>query len=139
MLRIVKELLIIPLIFSLAFSSILCCCLSQLAQAQDSDQHIEHAVQASESSHCESHNPQDSHSGKKHNCECPQLQGTLAKNFDGLKAIGIVLYSFKHQVVLGKIFLVFIPDSHNLFTGPSPPQLVLSSVPLYIKNPTLRI
>jgi hypothetical protein len=138
MLRIAKKLLVFPLIFSLIFSFILCYCLPQSAQAQDFDQHIEYVVQTPQSSHCES-DSQDDHSGKNHNCECPKLQGTLAENFDVLKTTGVVLYFFNHQIILDKIFSAFVPDSYNLLVGPSPPQFSSSSIPLYIKNPTLRI
>ncbi len=139
MLRITKKLLVFPLIFSLIFSFILCYCLPQSAQAEDSDHHMEYSAQASESSHGESHNPQDNHSGKNHNCECPKLQGTLAKNFDVLKTADVVLYSFNHQIILDKIFLAFVPDSRHSLIGSSPPQFSSSRTPLYIKNPTLRI
>lgn len=134
-----KRLFVLPLIFSLVFSSVFCCCLSQSAHAEDSDQHGGNVISTSKSSHCESHNPQDDHSGADHKCECPELQGALANNLDILKAAEVVLYSFNHQIILDKIFLAFVPDSHNLLTGASPPQLSSSSIPLYIKNPTLRI
>lgn len=139
MLRISRKIFISPLIFSLVFFPILCCCFSQSAHTEDSDHHMEYAAQTSGSSHGESHNPQDNHSGKNHNCECPKLQGTLAKNFDVLKSADIVSYFFNRQIVSGKIFLAFVPDGRHSLIGSSPPQFFSSITPLYIKNSILRI
>jgi len=137
MYRAIKKFLVFPLIFSFLFVSIICCCLSGHAEAGISHQEATENTQVSSyNSHRDS---QDNHSTADHKCECPKLQGTLAKNFDILKAADIVLYSFHHQIILDKIFLAFVPDSHNSLIGPSPPQFSSSSIPLYIKNLTLRI
>ncbi len=132
-----KRLLVFILISSLVFSSFFCCCLSESAHAKDSNQHV--AV-TSKSSHCDTHNSEKNHSDGEHKCECPKFQGDLAKSFDSLKAADVISYTLNYQIVLDKIFISFAPDSHNLLAGASPPlQLYSSSVPLYIKNPTLRI
>mgnify|MGYP001595466836 CR=1 len=132
--------LTVPLIFSFVFSSVICCCLSGHAEAGISYEEITPNTQvSSHDSHGDSDDSQDHHSTADHKCECPKLQGTLAKNFDILKAADIVLYSLNPQIILDKIFLAFVPDSHNSLIGPSPPQFSSSSIPLYIKNPTLRI
>ena len=128
------------LILSFVFSSVICCCLSGHAEAGISYEEITPNTQvSSHDSHGDSDDSQDHHSTADHKCECPKLQGTLAKNFDILKAADIVLYSLNPQIILDKIFLAFVPDSHNSLIGPSPPQFSSSSIPLYIKNPTLRI
>lgn len=130
----------IPLILSFVFSSVICCCLSGHASAGISNEKITQNTQVSSyNSHGDSDDSQDHHSAADHKCECPKLQGTLAKDFDILKTAEIVLYSFNHQIILDKIFLAFVPDSHNALIGPSPPQFSSSSIPLYIKNPSLRI
>jgi hypothetical protein len=139
MVRILRKILVSPLVFSLVFFPVLCCCSSQSAHAEDSDHHMEYAARTSEGGHGESRNPQDNHSGKNHNGECPRLQGTLAKSLDVLKSADIVLYFFNHQIISGKIFLAFVPDRRHSLIGPSPPQFSSSRTPLYIKNPTLRI
>jgi hypothetical protein len=132
--------LTIPLILSFVFSSVICCCLSGHAEAGISHEEITQNTQvSSHDSHYDSHDSQDNHSTADHKCECPKLQGTLAKDFDILKAADVVSCSLNHQIIRGKIFLAFVPDSHNSLIGPSPPQLSSSSIPLYIKNPTLRI
>lgn len=134
------NLLTIPLILSFLFSSVICCCLPGHAEAGISHEKITQNTQVSSyNSHGDSGDSQDHHSTANHKCECPKLQGTLAKDFDILKAADIVLYSFNHQIVLDKIFLAFVPESHNSLIGPSPPQFSSSPIPLYIKNPTLRI
>ena len=129
-----------PLILSFVFSSVICYCLPGHAEAGISHEGITQNTQvSSHNSHGDSDDSQDHHAAADHKCECPKLQGILAKNFDILKAADIVLYSFNRQVILGKIFSAFVPDSHNPLMGPSPPQFRSSSIPLYIKNPALRI
>src|SRR5437867_4322280 len=132
--------LLIPLIFSLIFSFVICYCSSENTEAVISHQQFsKSAATSSHDNHFDSDNPQDHHSSPNHQCECPKLQGTLVKNFDIFKAADIVLYSFNHQIMLNKIFLAFVPDSHNSLIGSSPPQFSSSAIPLYIKNPALRI
>ncbi len=140
----IKGFLAFPLILSFLFASVICCC--QLSHAEAGISHQEATKNTpifSRNSHCDPGDSQDHHSAdhqsEGHTCECPKLQGTLAKNFDIVKAADIVLYSFNHQISLDKIFLAFVPDSHNLLAGSSPPKLSSTSIPLYIKNPTLRI
>lgn len=129
-----------PLILSFVFSSVICCCPPGHAEAGISHEEITQSIQASShDSHGDSDDSQGHHSTADHKCECPKLQSTLAKNFNILKAADIVLHSFSRQIILDKIFLAFVPDSHNALIGPSPPQFSSSSIPLYIKNPALRI
>jgi len=134
------DFLTIPLTLSFVFSSVICCCLSGHAEAGISHEEITQNTQAlSYNSHGDPGDPQDHHSAADHKCECPKLQGTLAKDFDILKTADIVLHPFNPQIILNKIFLAFVPDSHNSLIGSSPPQFSSSSIPLYIKNPSLRI
>ncbi len=135
----IKRFFAFPLILFLIFSFLSCCCLSGHAEAGISHQQVTEKTQRpSSNSHCDSHDPQDNHSGAKHQCECPKLQGTLANNFDALKTANVLLYSLSHQLVIDKISFVLITGKHNSSAGSSPPFSV-SSVPLYIKNPSLRI
>ncbi len=79
------KLLLIPLIPSLIFSFVICYCLpeNEDAEAAISHQHFSESVSSSShDNHFDSHDPQDHHSSPNHQCECPQLQGTLAKNFE---------------------------------------------------------
>lgn len=138
--KLIRKFFAFLFVLSFVFSSVICCCLSDHAEAGIFHEKITQNTQApSYNSHGDSDDSQDRHSAADHKCECPKLQGTLAKDFDILKAADIVLYSFNHQIILDKIFLAFVPDSHNSLIGPSPPQFSSSSIPLYIKNPTLRI
>ena len=132
-----KEIFALPLILSLIFSSVICCCLS--AHADDLDQHPRHVVATAENGHCESHNPQDSHSDKKHKCECPKLQGTLAQNNDILKPPDVYFSFLNHHVLALKSSVSIILDTHLMRYDPSPPQLSSKSQPLYLKYSVLRI
>ncbi len=132
------KLLFVPLMVPIVFSSLICCCLSDHARAEDSHHQSSGDIPASSQDDANAHDPQDHHSSN-HKCECSQLLSTLAENFDILKAADVVLYSFNRQIVLDKIFLTFVPDSHHSLIGPSPPQFSSSSIPLYVKNPSLRI
>lgn len=138
--KLIRKFFAFLFVLSFVFSSVICCCPPGHAEAGISHEEITQNTQASShDSHGDSDDSQDHHSTADHKCECPKLQGTLAKNFDILKAADIVLHSFNHQIILDKIFLAFVPDSHNSLIGSSPPQFSSSSIPLYIKNPTLRI
>lgn len=137
-----RKFLLIPLIPSLIFSFVICYCLpeNEDVEAAISHQQFSESVSASShDAHSDSHDPQDHHSSPNHQCECPKLQGALAKNFEIIKATDAALYFLNHQIITGKTFLAFISNSRNLLIGPSPPQFPSSAVPLYIKNPTLRI
>jgi len=136
----IKRLFAFPPIFFLIFSFLSCCCFLGHAEAGISRQVAEKSQVPSphSNSHCDSGDSQDDHSAPNDQCECPKLQGVLVQGSDAFKTADIALSSFSHQIILDKIFLVFVLDSHSLLAGPSPQSLV-SSVPLYIKNPTLRI
>jgi hypothetical protein len=133
--RVAKIILVLPLISSLLFSSILCCCLLQSVEAANLDQHAQHAVHSSD---CESHSTQNSRSGEERQCECPKLQSTLAKNIDIFKSADIVL-SFLNQIVLTKAFLRIVPHNNLLIIEHSPPSANSNSPPIYIINSVLRI
>ena len=127
MLRVTKKLFIPLLILSIAFSSIICCCLPRHAEARPTEE-----------SNCHSHNSQD-HDAPHHKCECPNMQGTLAKkDFDILKAVDVVLFSLSHPLFPQKTFLSFVSDNSALIKGHSPPT-AYSLIPLYIKNCIFRI
>ncbi len=130
MFRIFKTVLISPVVFSLIFAPVICCCLSKSA----------HAAQTSQSPHCKLHHSQKNHSSQEHQCECPKLQGTLAKqNFDIIKSADIILSFLNEKTILAQDFLSVIPNNHHLLAEHSPPELPLNSIPLYIKNSVLRI
>ncbi len=135
-----KRFFAFPAILFLIFSFISCCCLSGQAEAGIPHPQVTEKTQgpSPNSSHCDSRDAQDDHSGAKHQCECPKLQGTLAENFDALKTANVFLSSFSHQIILDKSSLTFVTGKHHFLAGSSPPFPV-SSVPLYIKNPSLRI
>lgn len=130
-----------PLTLALTFSSILCCCLLISAEAEILNQPMNQGLPAASGvNHCDSHKTNADHSGKKHQCECPKLQGILAKDFDIFTAADVVLYFYNHQIIQGRIFSAFVvPNCYKMLSGQSPPQFSLSPIPLYIKNPTLRI
>ena len=131
--------LAVPLVFPLIFSLFFCCCLTQTVHAEYADRQINQAQHAyARSNHCDSHDSAEHHSAPQHNCECPKLLSILSGNFDIFQTADIVLYSFNRQIVLGEIFLSFVPDSHKLLTEHSQP-FSSSVTPLYIKNPSLRI
>lgn len=121
-----------PLIGLFLWASVVCCCLSQQAHAED-------VKTSAQSSHCESHDPKADHSGENHECECPKLQGTLAKNFDVLKSADIVFSFIHHNAPAVNSFFSATPDLQLVYYEHSPPHFDLSSLLLYLKYCVLRI
>ena len=138
MYRVRQTIFIIPLVFSLTFSSVLCCCVVQFAYAKNFIRHNEHTLQTSKSNHCGPHNPQDHHSGNEHECQCPNLLSILEKNFSILNSTDIVLLLFNHNLFTPKVF--FGEElAHIIRFNRSPPQFGAISPPLYLKNFVIRI
>jgi len=139
MFQLIKKSLIVFLIPSFAFASVLCCCLEAASPEAETTQQIsKHGPGKSHNTHCESHDTQADHTGEQHNCECPKLQGTLAKNFDILKSADIVHFFINHKILAVNSFFNSIPDLKLVFYDHSPPSNS-DSLPLYLKYSVLRI
>lgn len=134
--------LAVPLVFPLIFSSFFCCCLTHSVHAAGTNDQPPFAVAAEDhprGSHCDSYDPVERSSTSRHECECPKLQGTLAKSLDVASAADAALYSFDRQIGSSPIFPAIVLDSRKLLTEHSPPRFSSSATPLYIKNSVLRI
>ncbi len=139
--RTLPRFLAVPLVFSLIFSSFFCCCLTRSVHAAANDQlsFVFAEEDHSRGNHCDSHDPAEHSPASRHECECPKLQGTLAKISDVVQTADTAVYFLNHPIGFGPIFSAFVPDNHKLLTAHSPPWVSSSTTPLYIKNSVLRI